>query len=473
MLLTFPGVVLASIDEKHTHQAGRASTTLKENTMNPLTLRLSTDRSRAIGDVERAGGGHRSRRSIATAVATLLAVAGISLEPAVSARGRHDDRHWVATWSASPQEVVAPIQINGQTIRQILHTSLGGDRVRVRLSNAYSTSALVIGSAHAAISSGGASISPKTDRMLRFNGSPTIAIPAGALALSDPVELHVEAFDNLTVSLYLPENVAAMTQHSVSQQTNYISTPGDFTGAVTFAATTTNAFYFLTGVEVSTSRRAKAIVALGDSIVDGFGSTPEANQRWTNLLAERLQSHPGTSRVAVLNAGIAGNRVLHDVVGTNALARFDRDVLAQTGVKYVIVLEGNNDFGIPGLIGNPAQEVTADQVIQGHRQIIDRAHAAGLTVYGGTLNPIEGIAGFPGFYSAAFEAKRQAVNQWIRTSRAYDAVIDFDKVLRDPSHPTRILPAYDSGDHAHPNDAGYQAMADAIDLSLFRDDDES
>ena len=173
----------------------------------------------------------------------------------------------------------------------------------------------------------------------------------------------------------------------------------------------------------------------------------------------------------MLNAGLSGNRVLHDLVGTNALARLDRDVLVQTGAKYVIVQEGNNDFGIPSLIGNPAEDVTADQVIQGHRQIIDRAHALGLKIYGATLNPIEGIA-FPNFYSAALEVKRQAVNHWIRTSKAYDSVIDFDKVLRDPSHPTRILPAYDSGDHGHPNDAGYRAMAEAIDLSLFRDDDE-
>ena len=432
---------------------------------------LSKLRGRAMRGAGAVSGVRIGRRSLATAAATALALAAMVLAPAVMAKDRHDDDHWVGTWSASPQAVAAPVQINGQTVRQIVHTSLGGQRVRVRLSNAYGTSALVIGSAHVAISAGGASISRSTDRMLRFNGSPTIAIPAGALAVSDPVELEVEAFDNLAVSFYLPENVAATTQHSVGQQTNYISTTGDFTGATTFAATTTQSFYFLTALEVRASRRARAIVTLGDSITDGFGSTPDTNQRWTNLLAERLQSEPGTSRLAVLNAGISGNRVLHDLVGPNALARLDRDVLVQSGVKYVIVMEGLNDFGIPGLIGNPSEEVTAEQVIQGHRQIIDRAHALGLRIYGGTLNPVEGIA-FPNFYSAALELKRQAVNQWIRTSKAYDAVIDFDRVLRDPSHPTRILPAYDSGDHGHPNDAGYRAMADAIDLSLFRDDDE-
>jgi lysophospholipase L1-like esterase len=440
--------------------------------MSSVTQFISKPGGRALHGVEPVVDVRIRRRSIAKATATVLALASIVLAPAVVAKDRHDDGFWVGTWSASPQAVAAPIQINGQTVRQIVHTSLGGKRVRVRLSNAYGTSPLVIGSAHVAISTGGASISRRTDRILMFNGSPTIAIPAGALAVSDPVALEVEAFDNLAVSLYLPESVAATTQHSVGQQTNYISTPGDFTGATTFTATITQSFYFLTGVEVGASRRARAIVTLGDSVTDGFGSTPDMNQRWPNLLAERLQSNWGTSRTAVLNAGISGNRVLHDLVGTNALARLDRDVLAQTGVKYVIVLEGNNDFGIPALIGRPAEDVTAEQMIQGHRQIIDRAHARGLRIYGGTLNPIEGIAGFPGFYSAALEAKRQAVNHWIRTSRAYDAVIDFDQVLRDPSHPTRILPAYDSGDHAHPNDAGYKAMADAIDLSLYRDDDE-
>jgi lysophospholipase L1-like esterase len=411
------------------------------------------------------------RRSLATAAASLLALSAIVFTTSVIATERDDDGHWVGTWTASPQGVGAPIQINGQTVREIVHTSLGGERVRVRFSNAYGTSGLVIGSAHVAISTGGASISSTTDRVLTFNGSPTITIPAGALVVSDPVTLNVPALRDLAVSLYLPENVAATTQHPVGLQTTYVSASGDFTGAAIEPTTTTQSYYFLTGVEVSASNRARAIVTLGDSVTDGFGSTPDTNQRWPNLLAERLQSQWATSRLAVLNAGVSGNRVLHDFVGTSALARLDRDTLVQTGVKYVIVGEGNNDLLIPGLIDNPAEVVTVAQIIQGHRQMIDRAHALGLRIYGSTLTPVEGYP-FPGFWTPDLEAKRQAVNHWIRTSQAYDAVIDFDKLLRDPSHPSRLLAAYDSGDHLHPNDGGYRTMADAIDLSLFRDDDE-
>jgi len=410
-------------------------------------------------------------RSLATAAAMLLALSAIVFATSVIATERRDDGPWVGTWSASPQGVAAPIQINGQTVRQIVHTSLGGDRVRVRFSNAYGTSGLVIGSAHVAISADAASISSATDRVLKFNGSPTITIPAGALVVSDAVTLTVPGLCDLAVSLYLPDNVAATTQHSVGLQTTYISASGDFTGAAIEPTTTTQSYYFLTGVEVAASNRARAIVTLGDSVTDGFGSTPDTNQRWPNLLAERLQSDATTSRFSVLNAGVSGNRVLHDFVGTSALARLDRDTLVQTGVKYLIVADGNNDFLIPGLIGNPAEVVTVAQMIQAHRQMIDRARAMRLRIYGGTLTPVEGYP-FPGFWTPDLEAKRQAINHWIRTSRAYDAVIDFDKLLRDPSHPSRLLPAYDSGDHLHPNDGGYRTMAYAIDLSLFRDDDE-
>jgi lysophospholipase L1-like esterase len=412
------------------------------------------------------------RPSLVTAAATLLACASIALAPTVIASDRHEETQWVGTWSASPQPVAEPIALNGQTIRQIVHTSLGGPRVRVRVSNAYGTSGLVIGAAHVALSAGGASIDRGTDRVLTFSGSPSTTIPAGALAVSDAVELNVPALGDLAVSLYLPENITAATQHATGLQTTHISAVGDFTDASEVASsTTTQSYYFLSGVDVSASDRTRAIVTLGDSVTDGFASTPDTNQRWPNLLAERLHSHWGTSRVAVLNAGVSGSRVLHDVVGTNALARFDRDVLVQTGVKYVIVLEGNNDWLIPGLIGNPAEVVTVAQIVQGYRQLIVRAHALGLRIYGGTLTPVAGYP-FPGFWTPDLEANRQAVNQWIRTSHAYDAYIDFDKVVRDPSDRTRLLPAYDSGDHLHPTDAGYRIMAEAIDLSLFGDHDE-
>ena len=225
--------------------------------------------------------------------------------------------------------------------------------------------------------------------------------------------------------------------------------------------TTTQSLYFLTGVEVDAARSSKAIVTFGDSITEGYKSTADANKRWPNRLAERLAAQKGGSRVAVVNAGITGNRILHDTEGTNALARLDRDVLVQSGARYLIVLLGINDIGIPGA-------VPVDEIIAGHRQIIDRAHAMGLKVYGGTLTPFQAFLPVI-YYTAVGEEQRQTVNQWIRTSKAYDAVIDFDKAIRDPGNPATILPAYDSGDNLHPNDAGYKAMADAIDLSLFKD----
>jgi lysophospholipase L1-like esterase len=390
----------------------------------------------------------------------MLVAAGLAIAPATLAGGGSSAGRWVGTWSASPQAASGAVLLDGRTLRQVVRVSIGGTQVRVRLSNAYGASALHIGAVHVGISTAGAAIAAGTDRMLMFNGAESLVIPAGALAISDPVTLRVPAGGDLAVSLYVVGNDAAATEHTLGLQTTYISPEGDFSGADALpTAATTQSYYFLTGVEVDAAASSRAIVTLGDSITDGLHSTADANRRWPDRLAERLRARQGGGRVAVLNAGISGNRILHNTKGTNASARLDRDVLVQSGARYLIVLEGINDIGIPG-------SATADEIIAGHRQIIDRAHAMGLKVYGGTLTPFQAF--MPGiYYTADGEAMRQIVNQWIRTGKAYDAVIDFDKAIRDPADPAVIRPAYDSGDHLHPNDAGYRAMADAVDLSLF------
>ncbi len=408
----------------------------------------------------------RSRRIAWLRGAAFLVAVATSLPWAA----RPDDSQWISTWGASPQTTATPLAVNGQTIRQIAHVSLGGDLVRVRLSNAFGATGLPISEAHLAVSAGGSSIVPGSDRQLTFGGSPTTVIPPGALVVSDPVRLDVAPLSNLAVSLYFPGSVSAATEHSLAVQTTYVSTPGDFASATSIPSggATTTSWHFVNGVEVTAEGRpAAAIVALGDSITDGYASTVGANHRWPNDLAARLQASPATANLSVVDEGISGNRVLHDFIGPNALARLDRDVLAQSGARWIIVLEGINDIGLPGAFGSPAENVSAAEIIEGHRQVIARAHAKGLRIYGGTLTPFEGTV-FPGYYTPEGEAKREAVNEWIRTSGEYDAVIDFDAAVRDPTHPTRMLPAYDSGDHLHPNDAGYQAMANAVDLHLFR-----
>lgn len=404
------------------------------------------------------------RRARAVLAGTMLAVVGIAMQPAAIAKDRTSPNHWVGTWSASPQAAKSPVELKDQTIRQIVRVSIGGKRLRVRLSNAFGSGPLEIGAAHVALRSTGAAIAPGSDRILTFGGLPSTKIPPGALVVSDPVNLQVPDLGDLTVSIYIAGNQDAATEHSEGLQTTYISAEGDFSGAGSLpTATTTDSLYFLTSVEVDAARSSRAIVTFGDSITEGNRSTADANKRWPNRLAERLAAQKSGSKVAVLNAGISRNRILHgkDTVGSNALARLDSDVLVQSGARYLIVLLGINDIGFPAA-------VSADEIIAGHRQIIDRAHAMGLKVFGGTLTPFQAF--MPGlYYTDAGEEQRQVVNQWIRTSKAYDAVIDFDKAIRDPKHPARILPAYDSGDNLHPNDAGYKAMADAINLSLFKD----
>lgn len=415
------------------------------------------------------------RMALALLAAGAFTVAGVA--EASESDKSHGNEHWVGTWSNALHEPdlgvpgLANAGFNNQTLRQIVHISVGGPRVRVRLST-FGASGLVIGAAHIALRATAASIVPGSDRTLTFGGTPSITIPPGALVVSDPVELNVPELSDLAVSIFVPGNTGPATWHFEGRQTSFISPPGDFTASAGMPfSSTTLARFWLAGVDVAASKRTGAIVALGESITDGSQSTVDANNRWPDQLARRLMAQPGNQEMGVLNEGIAGNRLLHDSLGPSGLARFDRDVLAQLGVAHVIVQMGDNDI----FTLNPVEEVTADQVIQGHKQLIERAHAKGLRIFGCTLTPVEGFL-LPGtpfpVFSPAKEVKRQAVNAWIRTSGEYDDVIDFDRVLRDPNSPSKILALYDSGDHGHPTDAGYQALANAIDLRLFTNGEE-
>ena len=408
----------------------------------------------------------RLRRATAVfALSVTCVIAGLATDQAAFAGP--DKEHWVVTWgTALHQPAPGPPGLTNsgftnQTLRQIVHTSVGGSQARVRLST-FGADALVIGSAHIALRDAGAAIVPGSDRTLTFGGQPSISIPPGALVLSDPVELDVPALGDLAVSIFVPGSTGPTTWHFVALQTSYISPPGDFTVAhVMPVAATMQAWFWLAGVEVMATKQTGAVVTFGDSLTDGAQSTPDSNKRWPDHLAQRLMAQPSNHKMGVMNAAITGNRLLHDGIGPNGLARFDRDVLTQSGVTHVIMLLGNNDILF---VFSPSEAVAAEQIIEGHRQLIERARARGIKIYGGTLTPFEGFF----FSSPEKEARRQVVNAWIRTSGAYDAVIDYDEILRDPSSPTRLLPLYDSGDHLHPNDLGYEVMGSAINLKLFK-----
>jgi lysophospholipase L1-like esterase len=398
----------------------------------------------------------------------LLLVFGGTFAFAPSSVAAQPTHHWVATWTTAPQAGNWQDEFHNQTVRMIVHTSVGGNRIRVEFSNAFGKRSLRIGAAHIALAGEGAAIVLGSDHPLTFDGSPSIVIPPGALEMSDVVDLHFSPLSNLAISVYVPDQTGPATKHLLGLHTTYISGPGNFVASPDMQTKwEATSYYWISGIDVEAAASAHTIVAFGDSITDGFQSKQNGNMQWPSQLAARLQANPATEALAVANEGIGGNRVLHDALpfGPNALARFDRDVLAQPGVKYMIVLESINDLGFPHEKrgGHGAQEVTAKQLIAGLKQLIIRAHAHGIKVYGGTLTPYQGAD----YYSAEGEAKREAINQWIRTSGAFDGVIDFDKAVRNPQNPKRILPSYDSGDHLHPNDAGYKAMADAVPLSLF------
>ena len=353
--------------------------------------------------------------------------------------------------------------ISNQTIRQVVRVSVGGDRLRVVLSNAFGTAPVDIGAAHVALRDRDSMVKAGSVKPVTFSGSTTGRILPGATVVSDVVELAVPSVSDLVVDLYLPGDLglgpSPVTTHNGASQTNYLSATGNHSGEPAMTVErTAGAWFLLSRVEMAAGREAGAVVTFGDSITDGARSTTDMNSRWPDYLARRLATRKEPA-IGVLNAGISGNQVLGDGAGASALARFDRDVLVQTGVTHVIVMEGINDIGLARANPNPS----AADLIAGHKQLIERARARGLKVYGATLTPFKGAA----YWTAEGEAKRQALNEWIRTSKAYDAVIDFDQVTRDPAAPTKFLPAYDSGDHLHPGDAGYKAMGEAVDLKLF------
>lgn len=434
------------------------------------------------------------RRSARILAGGSLIVCLFAVDPFLLAQAGVSNEHWVGTWTTAvvgrppqgqlpqgrgqapqgqaattppnqPARAPAPVlNFKDQTLRQIVRVSIGGERIRVVLSNSFGTAPLSVGAAHVALRDKSAAIVPMSDRVLTFSGAGSTTIPPGAVMISDPVNLRVAPLADLAVDIYLPgdtaEGTSPLTMHNVGLQTNYVSPAGNHTGAVDMPVmTTTLSSFFMARVEVVAPARTGALVAFGDSITDGTRSTPDSNNRWPNHFAKRLMAQ--NIRMGVLNLGISGNRVLSDAgtAGVGALARFDRDVLAQPGTTDVVVLEAINDIGQAR--ENPSPTVA--ELVAGHRQLVERAHAAGLKIFVGTLTPFEGAA----YWTAVGEAKRQTVNEWIRTGKAYDGVIDFDAVLRDPAHPTKFAPKYDSGDHLHPNDAGYELMANTISLEML------
>ncbi|MDQ6434219.1 SGNH/GDSL hydrolase family protein [Mesorhizobium sp. LHD-90] len=409
-------------------------------------------------------------------------LAGAAFAALLGMAAADDDGDWIATWTASAQPaweadfavpLGMPANLWNHTIRQVARTSIGGGKVRVVVSNEYGKLPLKIGAAHIGVTKDGAAIQPGSGKALTFSGSPSITIPPGAPVISDPVDLKVAPLSELSVSLFFPESAPATTIHWDGHQTAYVAAGNKVADEELKADSTQTQRAFLTGIMVDAPDDARAIVLFGDSITDGDGSTIDGNDRWPDTLAERL-AQAGGDPVAVLNQGISGAKVLSDRMGVNALARFDRDVLNQPRADTVVLMMGINDIGWPGTGLAPHDpEPTAEDIIAGYRQLIARAHADDMRIIGATLTPFgDSFAGSPfeGYYTPDKEKVRLAVNDFIRNSKEFDGVIDFDKVVVDPARPGYIKAEFDKGDHLHPNAAGYDAMASSIDLELLADD---
>lgn len=406
----------------------------------------------------------KHRHSLAfvfAAVFSVIACAGIYAQTPGRAQ-------WVGTWATSPMLAEGGFRVHpfaAVTLREIVHISNGGPRVRIRLTNEFGLDPLTISNAHVALSAGGSAIKDGTDHAVTFGGATSVRIAPGAAIYSDPVDLAVPPLSDLSVSFFIPSQIMrAETAHLFADQDNF-AVDGDQSAASTLnQPVVLQSWYFLDGVDVPAAEGTRAVVTLGDSITDGAHSAPNENRRWPDVLAARLKQEHGLENVSVLNEGIGGNRVLNEQTGPSAVSRLDRDVLAQSGVRYVIVLESINDIGRLARLSAPEDDITAGQLEFGLKQIADAAHQHGIKAFGATLTPYGGA----GYSSAKGEQVRKAVNDWIRTSGTFDGVIDFDQITRDPQNPDRFNPPYDSGDHLHPSDAGYKAMGEGIDLKLFK-----
>ena len=370
---------------------------------------------------------------------------------------------WTGTWGTSPQlteprNLPPSPGLTGNTLRQVVQVSIGGEKLRVRFSNAFGTNAVTMNSVHIALSSGGSALETNSDVALTFNGNPSVTIPTGESVLSDTFDFHLAPLSRLAVTIYFGDTSGAVTGHPGSRTTSYLQSGDAAMAASLPGAATMQHWYILNGIDVEAENSPGAVVTLGDSITDGRGSGTDKNDRWPDDLARRLLTGESTAGIAVLNEGIGGNCVVRGGLGPTALSRFDRDVLSQSGAHWLIILEGVNDIG-----GSP-DETVAMNLISAYEKMIAKAHAHNIRVYGATILPFGGS-----FYdSPAHEAAWQMVNDWIRNSGQFDAVIDFAADLRDPQNPSHLLPAADSGDHLHPNEAGYKMMAGAIDLKLFK-----